>query len=108
MNSLLKLLMVKENILQQLRSFYNKVELNVRSLVTMGVAVESFGTLVLSVVIDKLPLNIKFLIARHIKDTWSLTKILELLNEKLKARETVDSDEVLPFTGVKSYKFISL
>ena len=108
MNSLLKLLMVKENILQQLRSFYNKVELNVRSSVTMGVAVESFGTLVLSVGIDKLPLDIKFLIARHIKDTWSLTKILELLNEKLKARETVDSDEVLPFTGVKSYKFISL
>ena len=82
------------------------MELNVRSLVTLGVAVESFGTLVSTVVIDKLPPDIKLLITRHIKDTWNLTKILELLNEELKACETVnvegknlDSDEILPFTG---------
>ena len=85
---------------------HREVELNVRSLVTLGVAVESFGTLVSTVVIDKLTPNIKLLIARHIKDTWNLTKILQLLNEELKARETVnvegknvDSDEILPFTG---------
>ena len=106
LNSLLKLPMVKENDLQQLRSFYDEVELNVRSLVTLGVAVASFGTLVSTVVIDKLSPDIKLLIARHIKDTWNLMKILELLNEELKARETfnvegksVDSDEILPFTG---------
>ena len=33
----------------------------------------------------KLPLEIKLLIAKHIKDIWNLTKILELLNEELKA-----------------------
>ena len=106
MNSLLKVPMIKENDLQQLRSFYDEVELNVRSLLTLGVAVESFGKLVSKVVIDKLPPDIKLLIARQIKDTWNLTKILELLNEELKARETVnaegrngDSDEILPFTG---------
>ena len=104
MNSLLKLSMVKENDLQQLRSFYDKVELNVPSLLTLGVRTESFGTLVLTVAIDKLTTEIKVLIARHIKDTWNFTKILELLNEELKAHETVnqegknvDSDEVLPF-----------
>ena len=82
------------------------MELNVRSLVTLGVAIESFGTLVSTVVIDKLPLNIKLLIVRYIKNTWNFTKILELLNEELKARETVnvegknvESDEVLAFTG---------
>ena len=102
MNSLLKLSTVKRNDLQQLRSFYDEVELNVRSLVTLGVTVESFGTLVSTVVIDKLTPDIKLLIARHIKDTWNLTKILELLNEELKTRETVnmecknvDSDEIL-------------
>ena len=55
MNSLLKLHMVKENDLQQLRSFYDEVELNMQSLVILGVAVESFGTLVSTAVIDKLP-----------------------------------------------------
>ena len=107
MNSLLKLSMVKENDLQQLKSFYGKVELNVRSLVTLGVRAESFGTLVLTVAIDKLTPEVKVLIARHIKDTWNFTKILELLNEELKTRETVneegknvDSDEVLPFMGL--------
>ena len=62
MNSLLKLPMVKENDLQQLRSFYDEVELNVRSIVTLGVAVESFGTLVSTAVIDKLYPNIKLLL----------------------------------------------
>ena len=73
----------------------------------MGVAAESFGTLVLTVAIDRLPPDIKLLIARHIKDTWNLTKILELLNEELKTRETVnvegknvDWNEILPFMGL--------
>ena len=89
--------MVKENDLQQLRSFYEEVELNVESLVILGVAVESFGTLVSTVVIDKLPSDAKLVIARHIYDT---------LNKELKAHKTVnvevmnvDSDEVLSFTG---------
>ena len=48
----------------------------------------------------------KLPIARHIKNTWNLTKILELLNEELKVHETVnvegrnvDSDGMLPLTG---------
>ena len=86
MNLLLKLPTVKENDLQQLRSFYDEVELNVRSLVTLGVAAERFGTLVSTVVNDKLPRDIKLLIARHIKDTWNITKTLELLND---ASETI-------------------
>ena len=90
MNSLLKLPTVKENDLRQIRSFYDEVDLNVRLLVTLGVVVESFGTLASTVVVDKLPLAIKFLIAKHIKDSWNLTKILELLNEELKACETVN------------------
>ena len=52
MNSLLKPSMVKEDDLQQLRSFYDQVELNVRSLVTVGVTAESFKFS--TVVIDKL------------------------------------------------------
>ena len=106
MNSISKLPTVKLNDLQQLRLSYDEVELNLWSLVTLGVAAESFGTLVSTVVIDKLPLDIKLLIARHIKDTWNLTKTLELLNGELKAGETVnvgsknvDSDEILSFTG---------
>ena len=51
----------------------------------MGVAVESFGTLVWAVVIDKLTPDIdKLLIAKHIKDIWNFIKILELLNGELK------------------------
>ena len=74
MNSFLKIPTIKENDLQQLGSFYDKVELNVRLLVTLGVAVESFVTLVSTVVIDKLSPDIKLFISRHIKDTWNLTK----------------------------------
>ena len=106
MNSILKLPTVKLNDLQQLRSTCDQVDLNLRSLVTLGVPVESFGTLVSTIVIDKLHPDIKLLIARHIKDTWNLTKTLELLNGELKAGETVnvgsknvDSDEILSFTG---------
>ena len=69
------------------------MELNVWFLVTLGVVVESFGTLVWTVVIDKLTPDIdKLLIAKHIKDTWNFIKILELLNEELKARQTVNME----------------
>ena len=93
------------NDLQQLRSLYDEVELNMGSLITLGNAVESFRTLVSAVVIDKLPPDIKHFISSRINDTWNLSKILELLDKELKAGDTVnmegnsvDSDEVLPFT----------
>ena len=59
------------NDLQQLRSLYDEVELNVRSLITLGNAVEKFRTLVSAVVIEKLPLDIKHFISRCINDTWN-------------------------------------
>ena len=62
------------------------------AIVTLGVAVESFGTFVLTVVFDKLSSDIIQHIARHTKGIWNLAKIFELLNEELKARETVNVD----------------
>ena len=50
--------------------------------VTLSVAVESFGTLVSTVVIDKL--------SPDIKANWNIAKILELLNEELEAHEIVN------------------
>lgn len=58
----------------------------------------------MKVVTDKSPLDIQLLIARYLKDSWNLSKILELLNEELKAHKTVkvgknvDFDEILPYT----------
>ena len=47
------------------------------AIVTLGVAVESFGTFVLTVVFDKLSSDI---IAIQTKGIWNLAKIFELLN----------------------------
>ena len=50
------------------------------AIVTLGVAVESFGTFVLTVVFDKLSSDIIQHIAIQTKGIWNLAKIFELLN----------------------------
>ena len=37
--------------------------------------------------LEKLPREIKLIVARNVKETWDLTKILEIVNQELRARQ---------------------
>lgn len=67
---------------------YNEVETNVRSLAALGVKSESYGTMLTSVLLTKLPSEMRLLISRKSPRTeLDLNAVLDTLEEELIARE---------------------
>ena len=73
--------------LTALRKLYDKVETNVRSLDALGVASDSYGSILSSVLIKKLPNELRLLVSRKLTGEWTLSAILKELSDELRARE---------------------
>ena len=72
----------------ELQRLYDKTESSIRSLNALGVRIESYGTLLTSVFVKKLPTELRLTIARKVPQSeWNMTRILEVFLEELKARE---------------------
>ena len=87
MDALLKLWKVRNDDVVGLRKLYDEVESHVRSLKTLRINMDRHSALISTLLLQKLPSDIKLIVNRNIKETWDLTKILELLNQELGARE---------------------
>ena len=76
-----------------LRHLHNAIESNVRSLKSLGIAAESYGSLLASVLMTKLPSEIRLIASRKFKDeeTWKFDDMLDLLEEEAQARERSSS-----------------
>ena len=75
------------NNVKALRHFRN-VELNVRSLKALGVAVETYGSLLVSVLMNKLPGDLRLIIGRMSGEAdWQLDTIMTELHQEIEARE---------------------
>ena len=71
-----------------LRQLYDVVESNVRSLKSLGVAADSYGSLLASVLMNKLPSELQLIIGRKVgDDDWKLEVILQELVQEIEARE---------------------
>ena len=71
-----------------LRNLYDRVESHIRGLKGLGVASDSYGSLLSSVLLKKLPRELCLIISREVsEDDWTLDKLMEALEEELKARE---------------------
>ena len=76
------------NNTRALRHLHDKIESNVRSLSAMGVVAESYGTLLSSVIVNKLPSGLRLMIGRKIcEGEWKLVSILKELAQEIEARE---------------------
>lgn len=56
---------------QALRKLYDKVETNVRRLASLGVAPESYSSLLPLALVQKLPSELRLMISRRMDSTWS-------------------------------------
>ena len=74
MNVSLKLLKLNNDNVIKLTSFYNTIEINLRSLMTVGLNPAHYGPLLISAILERLPESIKLIVTR-IND---LTKLLVL------------------------------
>ena len=78
-----------------LRQLYDVVESNVRSLKSLGVTADSYGSLLASVLMNKLPSELQLIIGRKIgDDDWKLDVILQELVQEIEARERTGASTV--------------
>ena len=89
MDALLKVdSIASDSNLKGLRRLYDTVELQVRGLRSLGVAPASYGSLLSSVLMSKLPGEIRLIISRVVgEESWELDKLLETLEQELRACE---------------------
>ena len=66
MNLLLKLPKLNNNSVAKLTSFYNAIESNIRSLMTMGLNPFHYGPLLIPVILERLPDSIKLIVTRKL------------------------------------------
>ena len=87
MNALVKLPKVRNDDIHGLIKFYGDIESNIRSLPSLEVETSTHATLIATLILEKLPQEIKVIVARYVKETWELTKIFDIVNQELGARE---------------------
>ena len=74
--------------LSGLRHMYDLMESHIRSLKSLGVASESYGSLLSPVLLNKLPSELRLIVSREVSDEeWSLDAILKVIEEEIRARE---------------------
>ena len=77
-----------EHDLRGLCHLYNEVETNVRSLKALGVDQDSYGTMLASVLLTKLPTEIRLIVSRKVTgDNLDLETLQCIFEEELTARE---------------------
>ena len=80
--------MTSSNNLKALRRLYDQVELHTRSLKSLGVESSSYGGLLASVLLNKLPQDLQLFVSRKIGESeWKLDEIMRVVEEELGARE---------------------
>ena len=89
MDKLLKLPSISSlRDVKSLRSVYDSIESNIRSLKSLGVNSEMYGSLLAPIMMSKLPNELRLIISRKTtSEIWDLDNLLSTFNEELQARE---------------------
>ena len=71
-----------------LRLFYDQVETSARNLKTLGVEINTYGSLLIPLLTEKLPDDLRLRITRKFdNDVWGLSEISNLVKNELEAKE---------------------
>ena len=72
----------------QLRHFYDKLSVNIRALEALGVKADQYGTLLIPILMAKLPPEIRVHVARNTtQEVWNTESILKLIQSEIEANE---------------------
>ena len=108
MDNLLKLNPCTSDKPQQLRYLYDQMQVQTRGLESLGVTTESYGQLLIPIIMSKLPNEIRLQISRNTdKEKWEIQELLELIRKEIEARETTEhikatTERVKPFSNFSS------
>ena len=89
MDSLLQLPAVTSlHDVQSIRQLYNKVESHIRGLKSLGVETATYGNLMISILMQRLPPGLRIIVTKKMQeDEWSLNKLMTIFRHELEARE---------------------
>ena len=77
-----------DNDLKRLRFLYARVEAHVRALQALGIQCESYGKLLVPLLMEKLPPSMRLIISRAIdQPEWNLDILLKPFDSEIEARE---------------------
>ena len=97
MEELIKLpQVVTDKQTKKIRQLYDQIETNLRSLRSLGVKPESYGCLLVPILISKLPPTLNLHLSRKFDsstDVWQVKNIMEELRKELEARERCGDTE---------------
>ena len=81
----------------KLRKLYDEIEVRIRGLQSMGIQADSYGTLLVPVLLSKLPDDVKLEISRGVEDgKWNLDDLLKKLITEITARERCTTTPINP------------
>ena len=95
METLLNLTPVTTYSVKSLCQLHDKVESHIRSLKSLGISTESYGSLLTSTLLNKLPADIRLIVSRSVTaGNWSLDALMEKLGGEIEARERAATAQV--------------
>ncbi len=84
--------------LHHLRSFYDSLEANIRGLEALGKPPDTYGDLLVCILLDKLPPDLRRNIARqHEQDEWTLEQLRKALRGEIRVLEAGQSTQYTPY-----------
>ena len=83
--------------LKGLRHLYDTVESQVRGLRSLGVPAASYGSLLSSVLMNKLPQELRLIVSREVQnEEWELERLMRIVEREIDARERASTANQVP------------
>ncbi|PFX11353.1 hypothetical protein AWC38_SpisGene24962, partial [Stylophora pistillata] len=88
MDEMLKIPACINDKASQLRLGYDKISINIRGLESLGVSSHQYGSLLIPVIMSKLPHEMRIQVARNTaRVVWEMSDLLEVIRQEVEARE---------------------
>ena len=79
----------------KLRYMFDQIRVQIRGLESLGVKTESYGQLLIPIIMSKLPSEIRLQVSRATeKEVWEIQELLDLIQKEIEARETTEQVKV--------------
>ena len=80
-----------------LRFVFNKINVHVRGLASLGVASEQYGSLLIPIIMSKLPNEVRLRVARETKEeVWKIEDLLQVIQAEVETREASENVKINP------------
>ena len=98
MQALLKLQNCPNEIVEQLRRIYDNINVHVRGLESLGTPMDHYGSLLISIIMSRMPEEITIQVARRTSECiWNLAETLEIIQKEIQAKEMGQKDKIFDY-----------